>query len=326
MHFYKYVTAGTAKIVISTKTLRWSSPPTLNDPFDMQFAFQLRLDRATARAMALEKSWQHHYGALLDRPLNKLGRVIRRLRGEFPQLSREEFDQEFGETIDASMDNTERKIVNFNATVQAIFARDKILCLSDEPDNILMWSYYAQNHAGAVLRFTDETPDNPLTQAQRVRYVDKMPSLFDDEMMSDMLAGYSAMGVREIMDHVVYTKSSDWEHESEWRVYSGRGRTDGPHEDIPFNMAEFDGVIFGARMGDTDRLALANLLRSFYPGVELYQAQPKPDEYGLAIEIAEENALVVPTSTKVWLLLRLFLKRVIPTIKSRLRWKQDRTL
>ncbi len=44
----------------------------------------------------------------------------------------------------------------------ALFARDKILCLSDELDNILMWSYYAQNYAGAVLSFTDETPDNPL--------------------------------------------------------------------------------------------------------------------------------------------------------------------
>jgi hypothetical protein len=276
--------------------------------------------------MALDKVWQHHYGELLDRPLNKLGRVVRKLRGTFPQLSREEFDREIGEAIDASMENAERKIKNFNATVLALFARDKILCLSEEPDNILMWSYYAQNHAGAVLRFTDETSDNPLRQAQRVRYVDKMPSLFDDEMMSDMLAGYSAMGVREIMDKVVYTKSSDWEHESEWRVYSGRGRSDGPHEDIPFNMAELDGVIFGAKMSYADRLALANLLRSFYPGVELYQATPKPDEYGLAIEIAAENTLVVPTSTKVLLLMRLFLKRVIPALKSRLRRKQDRTL
>ena len=85
-----------------------------------------------------------------------------------------------------------------------------------------------------------------------------------------MLAGYSAMGVREIMGHVVCTKSNDWEHESEWRVYSGRGRTDGPHEDIPFNAAELDAVIFGARISSADRLALANLLRNFYPSVELY--------------------------------------------------------
>jgi hypothetical protein len=152
-----------------------------------------------------------------------------------------------------------------------------------------------------------------------------MPPLFDNEMMSDMLAGYSAMSVREIMDNVVYTKSIDWEHESEWRVYSGRGRTDGPHEDVPFNAAELDCVIFGARMSHADRLALANLLRSFYPGVNLYQAKPKPDDYGLAIEVAEENTLFVPTSTKVWLLTKLFLKRVIPIIKSRLRRKHDRT-
>jgi hypothetical protein len=63
--------------------------------------------------------------------------------------------------------------------MQRHFANDKILCLSDMPDSILMWSYYAQNHAGVALRFTDETPDNPLTMARPVRYVDQMPSPFD---------------------------------------------------------------------------------------------------------------------------------------------------
>lgn len=152
-------------------------------------------------------------------------------------------------------------------------------------------------------------------------YIENMPTLFNDEMMSDMLAGYRAMTVEAIRDEVVYSKSDHREHESEWRVYTGRGRTDGPYEDIPFNMAELEGVIFGTRTSASDRLALTQLLRSFYPHVTLYQATPKPDAYGLDIKVAAENGMNIPALTKIWLLLKILLRRTGPIIKSRWRLK-----
>ncbi len=294
-HLFKYVTPDTGRKIIETRTLRWSTPPTLNDPFDMQFAFQLRVDRQAARARALEKQWEHYYGKLLDRPLNDLGRVIRQVRDGFPRMSREEFDGEIGDSIDESIDRTESGMARFNAEiVQGQFANDKILCLSDIPDSILMWSYYAQNHAGMVLRFTDETPDNPLAHARPVRYVDQLPSLFDDETLSDMLAGYDGMDTRRIIDEIVWTKSSHWAHEREWRVYTGRGRSDGSHEDVPFNPRELDGVIFGVRTTEAERTALTDFVRTRYPHVELLQAKARTDAYGLAIESASELAPSYP--------------------------------
>jgi hypothetical protein len=259
----------------------------LNDPFDMQFAFQLRADRQIARAMTLDKYWQHYFGELLDRPLNELGRIIRQTRDRFPCMSREEFDRELGGSIDESLDVTERGIPRFNEFMQSQFLNDKILCLSDTPDNILMWSYYAENHAGMVLRFTDKTPNNPLRMARPICYVDQMPSLFDDEMLSDMLAGYSGMDTRRIMDAIIWTKSNHWAHEREWRVYAGRGRSDHLYEDIPFNARELDGVIFGVRMIEAERTTLAELVRTRYPHIELLQAKTKTDAYGLAIESTE---------------------------------------
>jgi hypothetical protein len=290
----------------------------LNDPFDMQFAFQLYVNPEKAIAMALEKSWQHHYGALLDLPLNKLGESIRQLRGVFPKLSREEFNSEIGEAMHETILKTVQGMREFNTTMKEFFKTDKILCLSEKSDDILMWSYYAQNHAGAVLCFTDQTPDNPLSRAQRIRYVEKMPSLFNDEMMSDMLAGYSGMDKRKIMDEVVYSKSKHWAHEAEWRIYSGRGRTSGYYEDIPFNAAELQGVIFGARMRGADRSQLAELLRSFYPHVQLLEAIAMPDAYGLSIVVASENNMTIPTLTKIFLSLRIFIKRIFSILKSRI--------
>ena len=236
--------------------------------------------------MALNKMWQHFFGELLDQPLTEGGRIIRQRRGEFTRcMSREEFnkDPEFADVVDETIETMEKNMGQMSATILRMFENDKILCLSDIPDSILMWSYYAQNHTGMVLRFTDATPDNPLTRAQRVSYVDQMPSLFDNEMLSNMLAGYKGLDERQIMDVVTYTKSSHWSHEREWRVSANRGRSDGPYEDLPFNAKELDGVIFGVRTGEAERRALTDLLRTRYPHVELLQAKTRYDAFALII-------------------------------------------
>jgi len=286
-HFFKYVTRDTAHKIIGNGTLRWSSPPLLNDPFDMQFAFQLRIDRQAVLAMARDKLWQHYSGELVDRPLNMLGHGIRLLRDTVPGMSREELRQAFGNSDDESMGILEKNIARYSQEILSQFINDKIFCLSDLADSIPMWAYYAQNHAGIVLRFTDETPDNPLTQARRVRYVEKMPSLFDNEMLSDDLAGYNCMTPERIIDEIVWTKSSHWAHEREWRVYAGIGRSNAPYEDIPFNAKELDGVIFGVRTTVAERRLLAALVRARYPHVELLQAKARPDTYELVIECAD---------------------------------------
>jgi hypothetical protein len=285
-HLFKYVTPDTGRKIIENCTLRWSTPPTLNDPFDMQFAFQLRVDRQAARTLVLDKVWQHSHGELLDRPVTDAGRIFRQFRHTLPRMSREEFkqDREIGQVIDAVLDEMPGRIATMSEIILKQFVDDKILCLSDIPDSILMWSYYAQNHSGIVLRFTDDTPGNPLVKARPVRYVEQMPSLLEDEMLSDMLAGYSGMEARRIMDDVIYTKSSRWAHEREWRAYAGRGRSCDPYEDIPFSARELDGVIFGVRTAEADRTALTDLLTARYPHVELLQAKTKTDAYGLVIE------------------------------------------
>src|SRR5271156_6485373 len=97
-----------------------------------------------------------------------------------------------------------------------------------------MWAYYAENHSGMVFGFHDAPCfDSPWRTARAVRYVENIPSLFDEDSLSDTLSG-KGPNVSRVMDTVAFTKSKHWEHEREWRIYSGRGRTRGPHEDIGF--------------------------------------------------------------------------------------------
>lgn len=280
---YKYASGNTGRIVLENRTLRWSTPPVLNDPFDMQFAFQVRLNRPAAKAKTLQKSWDAHYGPEPAGPRNKLGQVITAFRGKFPKLTRQEFDREFGPVIDQSIDTIHARISAYAAEIRESFANDKILSLAQSPDSVLMWAYYAQNHSGMVLRFRDVAGvDSPWKTARAVRYVDEVPSLFDDESLSDMLSG-GAMDHRRVMDIVCFTKSCHWAHEREWRIYSGAGRTRGAYEDIPFNAAELDGVIFGCRMPEHERQLIADLVRKRYPAVMLLQAKTRNEYYRLTI-------------------------------------------
>jgi len=256
----------------------------LNDPFDMQFAFQSRVDRDAVIAIALEKGWQHHSGELLDRPINLLGQVIRDFRGRGLNLSREEFVREFEGPILASLDKMKATMEGFCAMVRAHFENDKILCLSDEPDILLMWAYYASNHTGLVLSFRDDTHDNPFAMARPVRYVDQVPSLFDDELLSDMLSGYEALDHRSIMEDVVWTKSNHWAHEREWRIYTGAGRTSASFEDVPFGAEELSGVIFGARVTEDYKKEICELIGGKFPDALLSHAKLRTDAYALTIE------------------------------------------
>ena len=38
-HFYKYISADVAKLILANQKLKWSSPQSFNDPFDHKFNF-----------------------------------------------------------------------------------------------------------------------------------------------------------------------------------------------------------------------------------------------------------------------------------------------
>jgi hypothetical protein len=196
-----------------------------------------------------------------------------------------QFEKGLNKSFDESLERLVVGMPSFNAEVMGEqFSNARICCFSDIPTNILMWSYYAENHAGLVLRFTDNTPDNPLAAAKEVRYVEQMPPLYDEDELSDTLAGYGGLPPERIIDRVVWTKSSHWRHEQEWRIYGGDGHTVASYEDREFGHMELDGVIFGLRMPLATVMDLSGLIKSRYPHAELLHTMSVVDRYELRVE------------------------------------------
>jgi hypothetical protein len=89
-----------------------------------------------------------------------------------------------------------------------------------------------------------------------------------------VLAGLAGVDVAAALDKMVYTKSSIWRYEREWRVFAGDGRNKtAPYEDVPFTSTELAGVTFGAKMNDVERSEFEALARKLNPRVEFYEAK-----------------------------------------------------
>lgn len=106
---------------------------------------------------------------------------------------------------DIEKDEEERHYLNlYNDVYKSVESNLKthnICCFSENKDNILMWSHYANNHKGFCIeyRYIDIAKSNVFLCP--VLYKDSIPYLDD--------------GIAKI----IYTKANNWEYECEWRIY-----------------------------------------------------------------------------------------------------------
>lgn len=285
---FKYSTAAVARIVLDRGTLRWSTPRTFNDPFDVQFDLQIEVNRDEVRRLVIQKLWDDFYEPNPGPAGNEFGALIRLMRGGFPRFDRPKFEEVFGEVIDQGLANGFAALPRLQADTREHLRNSKILCLTTAPDNVHMWTHYAGQHTGAVLKFRNvEGLDSPWSEAKRVNYVNAVPSLADNETLADIISGRKSFDARQLIDSLVFTKSVAFSHEQEWRIYSGDGRNpEAAFEDCGFDPLELEAVILGPRISQDDRAAIVGLLQRSYPHAELHQATPDPARLAMRIDPA----------------------------------------
>ncbi|MBC3272594.1 DUF2971 domain-containing protein [Pseudomonas sp. SWRI81] len=283
--FFKYMTYSTANIVLDNQTLRWSTPATLNDPYDIQFDLSIKFDREKVLRDTLEKLWKVHLGELKTHPDNKMSAAFEIMRPYLKHIPKKNFMRDMEIGIRKSFSVIDENIQRTYRHTRDQLSTTKILCLTDSPINQLMWAYYADSNKGVVLRFQNEPgADSPYTTAQQMSYIKEIPLLFEDDELSDFLSGIINFDQAKRINTLIYTKSDAWKHENEWRIFSGDGRTkDAPHEDVRFAAKELTGVIFGCRMLPDQRSVLASKIGRLYPHAEILQATPASHSFQLEL-------------------------------------------
>ena len=287
--FYKYMKADIAKIVLTKRTLRWSTYKILNDPMDLRVQFEVfDGDIEKAKELFLEKSW-NMFSQRKEVPFNKLGDALKLLNIIIPEMTNKEFNDNFAMGFDEAHAAFQDKIRSFNKEFLTASTDCKVLCFCENPLDTVMWGNYAESHTGVVMAFGNvPNVDSPYKLAEPVRYTKTMPSLYDEESLSDLMSGRVNLSTpnhtRKIMNAFALTKDAKWSHEQEWRMVLWGSSPNADFEDACFDGKELKKIIFGYKMPAGKRDELHKIAIILYPHVEFYEASFKAGGYEMEIQ------------------------------------------
>jgi len=141
-----------------------------------------------------------------------------------------------------------------------------INCFSKSWNNLLMWAHYANKHKGLCLGF--DIPDELVCE---VNYTMELPSA--DEFFRELSTSTNLLThIDEFKKKFMLTKSSDWNHEEEYRAFLKleNTETDGNYYINFSDQLKLKEVIIGVKSS----LTAARVKRAVgdLPGVEVFNA------------------------------------------------------
>lgn len=157
--------------------------------------------------------------------------------------------------------------------VLAFYKKIGIFCLSEDKDNILLWSYYSNCHTGFCLEFENSKRSiiEDKIRTRKVEYVLK-------NEFEISIANFSENQLKAL-DSLINTKNILWNHEAEWRILYDIGNKSYP---FPGKLTK---VIFGYKTTKENIKLVMNILKDTikYEKMELdldkYKLIPKIIEY-----------------------------------------------
>lgn len=222
----------------------FSSPSKFNDPFDC---------RVHMTFGGSDQDWKDYLVELFEK--NRPGLNYQQRQAEAHRIVKIEQRHRNPQVLRNMIGDLQQDVYNIG-----------VFSLSARCDDILMWSYYAENHTGLCLGFLHRV--GPLGSAVPVEYSSTFPQV--DCLKDDR---------RRQMEANLLTKAAQWQHEDEWRVISYT-ESPGLREYPPELLAE---VILGARISSKDRDDVLSWVDLHSPRPRVCEARLRDGTYGLEI-------------------------------------------
>lgn len=276
MHLYKYFHPNRTD-VLENGIIRYSSPIVLNDPFELKPYI----------ADLLPKKF------LNSNFKSDLTKTITKLHADLPAEIQQKLPIEALLMLAKNDAPKLRQIFNINLNkardiyqnkMEDVFCRMiGILCLTETPDNLLMWAHYADSHQGFVIEFDAShpyfdrriRPEDDFRHLRKVIYNNERPNMVLSEL--DSFAPF-------------LTKGIEWSYESEWRVMDhlenasqiiGEGPT-------AFHLFEYPKsavkrVILGCKISESKSEEIIQIIKNSkdYQHVACVRAQIHKSKYAL---------------------------------------------
>jgi hypothetical protein len=149
----------------------------------------------------------------------------------------------------------------------------RILCVTTHKNSERMWTEYAQNNEGIVLRIQPCVEKNSKFQLfRRVEYRASRPSLYDDtlDFLAGSLYGDQESRRRAMLEKIIYAKTLEWEHESEYRLAIALRQGEDLNS-LPYHPNEITELYLGLAMSKENKKEIISKAKTVNPNIAILQ-------------------------------------------------------
>lgn len=166
--------------------------------------------------------------------------------------------------------------IAFHKDINEFMQGWRILCVTTHNNSEMMWTRYAENHKGVVVRIVPNTAKDSKFKAFRpVVYRAARPSLYDDTLkfLEDSLFVNLEERLKVMFDKIIYSKTLDWEDEGEFRLAIPVKEGEKPWNTQPYHPDEITEIYLGMLMDDADKTDILAKAKALNPKIVVLQAK-----------------------------------------------------
>jgi hypothetical protein len=163
---------------------------------------------------------------------------------------------------------------DFVAEINQFMQGWRVLCVSTLNDSELMWTRYAEDHQGIVLRIVPNLEkDSKYQKFAPVIYREARPSLYESaaRFQEDSLFADQQDRVKNSLDMIIYSKTLDWQYENEYRLAIPLGHGEKDWNTLAYHPDEIAELYLGAKMTAESKTELAGLAQVVNPHIKIFE-------------------------------------------------------
>jgi hypothetical protein len=219
---YKYFRPERVDVLKGLR-IRFASPATFNDPFEVCPRFDTFAEQEADKAPAILHSV---FGIPPSQSAKFIDDYKKNKLKERTKINSQELQKKYGETL-------------------------RILCFSETVNSPLMWGHYCDSHSGFALQFDTNHPffQGGLFKWRlgKVQYCQERPNIID---RADPLLGF----------RICLDKNDEWSYEKEWRIVEETASAKPYFENLPVEAIK--AIYFGLRMSPRIRWEIEAVLNT----------------------------------------------------------------
>ncbi len=272
--FYKYTSARTAKSLLINKTLRFSSPLLFNDPFDVSRRLKFGFDIDDFNKAFLEELIRLLESQDDITTINPKIRALLNYCHKLPADQRDSFVNQLRKYPPLMQLDELESFQRMEHQWQELIPMSRILSVSTEKDNPVMWWSYAENYSGVVIELEClDIYDSPLLAAKEVIYTNDFPNIGTLAYWLKKITGQIDFDYRKIFERLELTKTRHWSYENEWRVISFEKNSGQLYTDYEIHPRTFCKVFLGENISDQDKEDICKLIDFDLTHLEVFEME-----------------------------------------------------